>query len=70
MHLHLIGTLYFNALLCLEFRPNKGTQKSRQKRIYLDHNAAAAHYLAGFALTVNLAQTNPLTKLLVVINLK
>lgn len=38
--------------------------------IYLDHDAAAAHHLAGFAFTVDLAQTNPLTELLVVVNLK
>lgn len=37
---------------------------------YLDHDTAAAHHLAGFALPVDLAQTDPLTKLFVVINLK
>lgn len=39
------------------------------KGIYLDDDTAAAHHLAGFALTVNFAQTNPLTELLVVVNL-
>lgn len=39
-------------------------------KVYLDYDAAAAHHLAGFAFTVNLAQPDPLTKLLVVIDLK
>lgn len=38
-------------------------------RSHLNHHAAAAHHLAGFALAVDLAQTNPLTKLLVVVYL-
>lgn len=45
------------------------TIKNHSKGIYLDHDTAAAHHLAGFALTVNFAQTNPLTELLVVVNL-
>lgn len=38
--------------------------------VYLDYDAAAAHHLAGFALSVDLAQPNPLAKLLVVIDLR
>lgn len=37
---------------------------------YLDDYTAAAHHLAGFALAVDLAKTDPLTELLVVINLQ
>lgn len=40
------------------------------KNVYLDYDAAAAHHLAGFALAVDLAQPDPLAKLLVVIDLK
>ena len=36
---------------------------------YLDHDTAAAHHLAGFALTVDLAETDPLPELLVIVNL-
>lgn len=45
------------------------TLKTPQQCIYLDHDTAAAHHLAGFALTVDLAETNPLAELLIVINL-
>lgn len=37
--------------------------------IILDDNTTATNNLAGLALSVNLAETHPLTKLLVVINL-
>lgn len=40
------------------------------QNVYLDYDAAAAHHLAGFALSVDLAQPDPLAKLLVVIDLK
>lgn len=40
-----------------------------QPLAHLNHHTAAAHHLAGFALSVDLAQTDPLTKLLVVIYL-
>lgn len=40
------------------------------KGFYLDHDTAAAHHLAGFAFTVDLAQTDPLAELLVVVNLE
>ncbi len=41
-----------------------------QSDTHLNDYTAAAHHLAGFALSVDLAQTNPLTKLLIVINLQ
>lgn len=47
----------------------KWIQTCQNQHNYLNNDAAAAHHLAWFTLTVDLAQTNPLTKLLVVINL-
>jgi hypothetical protein len=44
--------------------------QNRAVGLYLDHNTAAAHHLTGFSLPVDLAQTNPLAQLLVVINLE
>lgn len=41
-----------------------------QADTHLDDHTAAAHHLTGFALSVDLAQTDPLAKLLVVINLQ
>lgn len=38
--------------------------------IHLNYHTAAAHHLAGFSLTVDLTQTDPLAELLVVINLQ
>ena len=38
--------------------------------IYLDDDTAAADHLAGFSLTVDLAQPDPLTELLVIVNLQ
>jgi len=37
---------------------------------YLDHDTAAAHHLAGFALTVDLTKADPLAELLVIVNLE
>ena len=37
---------------------------------HLNDHTAAAHYLPGFALAVDLAQTNPLAELLVVVDLR
>lgn len=71
IHLDLIGRYIYDfiSLLVMKVSFYNLLQQENQKGTYLDHDTAAADHLAGLALTVNFAQTNPFAELFVVINL-